>query len=420
MIMSRVQRLEIRLKRPNAIFETWLENWLREAERRNSKSRYKLREALNALKMYPLPLASGRECGILRGFGPALCKLIDNEMRREQHKAQAIVANNSMYQNEIQNVVESVKKNKRNQKDKQTKLTKKERKALEEKQWRSKEVIMQPGTFRIKLIVDTQETSGKHKRLLDQTRSYLECLKVDYEIRRLTVGDFLWIACDQEGNELVLPYIVERKRMDDLSSSIRDGRFHEQKHRLNQCDIPNVIYLIEDYGENEHLGLPIENLQQALINTLIHNRFSVAHTENHSRSIAYLQGLTQILIRIYKDKVLKSCANVDMARVSQSSEAEVSLHKFKSLNEDSARNAQLTVKELFILQLLQLHSLSLEKSLAITKIYPTPRFLLEAYKACKSLQDARQLLANIRFGQLQRPVGSKISQSLHDFYTNEF
>uniref|UniRef100_A0A1B0AG20 Crossover junction endonuclease MUS81 n=1 Tax=Glossina pallidipes TaxID=7398 RepID=A0A1B0AG20_GLOPL len=414
--MSCVQRLEIKLKRPNAIFETWLEHWLQEAERRNSKSRYKLREALNALKMYPLPLASGRECGILRGFGPALCKLIDNEMHKEQHKAQAVAANNNRYQNEIRNVVESVKKNKR----KQTKLTKKERKALEEKQRHLKEVIMQPGTFRIKLIVDTQETSGKHKRLLDQTRSYLECLEVDYEVRRLTVGDFLWIACDQEGNELVLPYIVERKRMDDLSSSIRDGRFHEQKHRLNQCDIPNVIYLIEDYGENEHLGLPIENLQQALINTLIQNRFSVAHTENHSRSIAYLQGLTQILIRIYKDKVLKSCANVDMARVSQSSKTGVSLLKFKSLNEDSARNAQLTVKELFILQLLQLHSLSLEKSLAIATIYPTPRLLIDAYKECKSLQDAHQLLANIRFGQLQRPVGSKISQSLHDFYTNEF
>ena len=31
------------------------------------------------------------------------------------------------------------------------------------------------------------------------------------------------------GRELVLPYIIERKRMDDLSSSIVDGRFAEQK-----------------------------------------------------------------------------------------------------------------------------------------------------------------------------------------------
>ncbi|KXJ05086.1 Crossover junction endonuclease MUS81, partial [Exaiptasia diaphana] len=36
-----------------------------------------------------------------------------------------------------------------------------------------------------------------------------------------------------EGKELVLDYIVERKRMDDLNSSICDGRFREQKCRLH-------------------------------------------------------------------------------------------------------------------------------------------------------------------------------------------
>ena len=35
-----------------------------------------------------------------------------------------------------------------------------------------------------------------------------------------------------ERRELVLDYIVERKRMDDLCSSIKDGRFKEQKVRF--------------------------------------------------------------------------------------------------------------------------------------------------------------------------------------------
>ena len=38
------------------------------------------------------------------------------------------------------------------------------------------------------------------------------------------------VAC-----ELVLDYIIERKRMDDLCGSIIDGRFREQKVLLN-CD----------------------------------------------------------------------------------------------------------------------------------------------------------------------------------------
>lgn len=55
-------------------------------------------------------------------------------------------------------------------------------------------------------------------------------LGVLFEVRRLKVGDFAWIArCRETNDELVIPYIIERKRMDDLSASIVDGRFHEQK-----------------------------------------------------------------------------------------------------------------------------------------------------------------------------------------------
>ena len=34
--------------------------------------------------------------------------------------------------------------------------------------------------------------------------------------------------------EVVLNYIIERKRMDDLAGSITDGRFKEQKVNKNQ------------------------------------------------------------------------------------------------------------------------------------------------------------------------------------------
>ena len=38
------------------------------------------------------------------------------------------------------------------------------------------------------------------------------------------IGDFLWIAVDSTGEELVLDVVVERKRMDDLAQSITGGR----------------------------------------------------------------------------------------------------------------------------------------------------------------------------------------------------
>ncbi|XP_073839305.1 mus81 structure-specific endonuclease subunit [Musca autumnalis] len=420
--MSSLQRLEIKLQRPNAIFESWLEKWLLEAERKDSRSKYKLREALEALKMYPLPLASGRECAILRGFGSTLCNLIDEEMRQQREKAQTINLNSSLYEQDIKEVVETVKKSKTKTvpaKEKPTKLTKKQQKALEEEEERVKQVTMSPGCFRIVLIVDTQETNGKNKKTLDQTRGYLESLHVEYEVRRLTVGDFLWIARDSEGNELVLPYIVERKRMDDLASSIRDGRFREQKHRLKHSGIQHVIYLVEDYGDNEHIGLPLENLKQALSNTLIHSQFCIKRTENHRRSMMYLQGMSQMLIRVYKDKVLLSCDKEDI-QPHKPTQRMIGLLKFKSLYEDSARNALLTVREVFVQQLLQLHSLSLEKAMAIVEVYPTPRCLIDAYENCITADEAKNLLTNIRYGQLERPVGEKISQTIYDFYRSEF
>ena len=72
---------------------------------------------------------------------------------------------------------------------------------------------------------------SKSERLLeDATIAELSALGTSFELRHLKVSDFMWVCRERAtGQELVLPYIVERKRMDDLAKSIRDGRYHEQK-----------------------------------------------------------------------------------------------------------------------------------------------------------------------------------------------
>ena len=53
------------------------------------------------------------------------------------------------------------------------------------------------------------------------------------QTRQLPVGDALWIARHKDlRHEYVLDFIVERKRVDDLWSSIKDGRYKQQKLRL--------------------------------------------------------------------------------------------------------------------------------------------------------------------------------------------
>lgn len=48
-----------------------------------------------------------------------------------------------------------------------------------------------------------------------------------------------------ETTDYVLDFIIERKTADDLAASIMDGRYEEQKFRLRNCGINNVIYLVE-------------------------------------------------------------------------------------------------------------------------------------------------------------------------------
>ncbi|EDV45419.1 crossover junction endonuclease MUS81 [Drosophila erecta] len=422
-------RLEVLLREPNPLFTRWLERWLREAERREQKSQFKLRQALESLKSYPLPLSSGRDCSILRGFGGTLCQLIDEELRH--HRSVQLVPQEAeaqeRYEQQVQAVIRKVQEKqlehqtRQNKSDRPRKPTKKDLAELAALEERERVVEMQPGRFQLLLLVDTQETSGKNKRVLDQTRSYLESLGARHEVRRLTIGDFLWVAQDQEGNELVLPYIVERKRMDDLASSIRDGRFHEQKHRLQHCGLQHIIYLVEDYGDNEQLGLPLDSLQQALTNAKVQAGVRVVRTANHFRSMSYLAGMSRSLGQIFAGKKLHS---VDRGALDKSTclltHSDLGLLKFRALYEDSAKNAQLTVREVFVQQLLQLHSLSLERAMAIVERYPTPRCLLDAYAECADQKQARLLLSGITCGPLERPLGDKISQCLHEFYSTHF
>lgn len=108
---------------------------------------------------------------------------------------------------------------------------------------------------------------------------------------------------------MVLPYIVERKRMDDLASSIKDGRFHEQKFRLSDCGLPNRIYMIENRGNNAHVGLPLTNLLQATTNTIVQNEFTVKFTDSNEDSMLYLSVMSNLLTKMFAVSLLlcKSC-----------------------------------------------------------------------------------------------------------------
>lgn len=273
-------------------------------------------------------------------------------------------------------------------------------------------ICMLPNSFDILLAVDNHET-GVRYTVQTETLQELIRLDVKHEVKGLKIGDFTWIARDAYGNELVLPYIVERKRMDDFAQSIKDSRFQEQKFRLKRCGSKNLIYLVENYGSNMFLGLPLSSVLQAATNTEVIDGFTVKFTKSHAHSMIYLQGMTTFLTSLYRHKTLISTSDRD--EISQDTEGDVlNLMKFKQFNQLSNKLRNYKVKEMFIKQLMQLSGLSLAKALVIVERYPTPLILVNAFH-----EHGQDLLADIKYTQLGTRIGNVVSNALYQFYTRQ-
>lgn len=94
------------------------------------------------------------------------------------------------------------------------------------------------GTFDIFLVLDNREVRTRKDRNYFQTE--LSAKGIQVKTCTLALGDFCWIAKlkpeyyksttgFKEKDDILLGFIVERKSGDDLISSIKDGRYVEQK-----------------------------------------------------------------------------------------------------------------------------------------------------------------------------------------------
>uniref|UniRef100_A0A8C6Y984 Crossover junction endonuclease MUS81 n=1 Tax=Naja naja TaxID=35670 RepID=A0A8C6Y984_NAJNA len=289
--------------------------------------------------------------------------------------------------------------------------------------------VLRPGQFDVILCVDFIETTGGPASRKQELVRELQRHNVPFSIRKLHVGDFLWVAKERgprgaellpptTARELVLDYVVERKRMPDLCGSIIDGRFREQKFRLRQCGLAHPIYLVEDANSAQHLSLPEKTLQQAIINTQVIDGFFVKRTRDIRESAAYLTIMTRHLTRQYRDKMLLSCTKQELEdeRPLQPREGTCRLLTFAEFNEGAVKNKAQTVYEVFARQLMQVSGLSGEKAAAILEKYKTPASLMGAYAACPDGASQEHLLSTIKCGQLQRNLGPSLSKTLAQLY----
>ncbi|XP_026543353.1 crossover junction endonuclease MUS81 [Notechis scutatus] len=430
---------------PNPLFTRWLEEWRDQAEENGRlKSQRAYERALSSLRKYPLPLRSGREARILMYFGEKICRQLDEQLERHRSSQDDTAPaggpipmspckghediDDPTYSDRLvlPPALSSLEPVQPQEQPSKVRKSSCERPNLG---LSKPQFVLRPGGFDVILCVDFIETTGGPTSRKQELVRELQGHNVPFSIRKLHVGDFLWVARERgphgaellpptTARELVLDYVVERKRMPDLCSSIIDGRFREQKFRLRQCGLSHPIYLVEDANSAQHLSLPEKTLQQAIINTQVIDGFFVKRTRDIRESAAYLTIMTRHLTRQYRDKMLLSCTKQELEdeRPLQPRAGICRLLTFAEFNEGAVKNKAQTVYEVFARQLMQVSGLSGEKAAAILEKYKTPASLMEAYAACPDGESQEYLLSTIKCGQLQRNLGPSLSKMLAQLY----
>ena len=142
----------------------------------------------------------------------------------------------------------------------------------------------------MRMIIDVREHDLIEKCTLSITNNPNY---VTIETQALHIGDILFKT--DEGKDVLL---VERKTLQDLIASVKDGRYEEQSHRLKHASgfsPHNVFYLIE--GMFSSLRTPLEKklVMSAMASLSYFKGFSVFRTSG-------LQETTDVLIHM-ADKI---------------------------------------------------------------------------------------------------------------------
>lgn len=221
--------------------------------------------------------------------------------------------------------------------------------------------------YDIILILDDREqfaTQGSRSRkIIENIRSQF---KIQIEVRRLPVGDGIWIARHKTlDSEYVLDFIVERKKIDDLCSSIRDNRYKDQKLRLLRCGLKKLLYLVE--GDPNSSKAP-ESIKTACFTTEILEGFDIQRTNGLGDTLRKYGYLTQAISQYYKSEIFED--NV------KSSGTCPPYDEFIKRCQDLEKT---TVSDVFAIQLMQVPQVTEEVAMAVLDLFPTLFSLARGY-----------------------------------------
>jgi len=235
-----------------------------------------------------------------------------------------------------------------------------------------------------KLIIDSRETFILNEIGTNVTNASTSVKKdgIEIVVQSLPVGDFVLKSAVDETIQLV----VERKTFDDLAASILDGRFREQKVRIDEMKNSGtkIMYIIEGNTTRYKGKLPLTTLLSAILNLMLAHEYMVMFS-------CSVKTTVDILYLLCKKLGDQECTRTGSSGV---------VVKFKSKGEKINEN-------LFLLQLMVIPGVSQIVGDTIIKEYKSMPDLIHAFQS-----SGEHMLAEIKINE-KRKVGKALSSKIY-------
>jgi crossover junction endonuclease MUS81 len=225
----------------------------------------------------------------------------------------------------------------------------------------------------MEIIIDNRENSLI--KLLEEN-------KIVFIKKNLEIGDIQFIENDK------IIYILERKTINDLGASIKDGRYKEQKMRLLSNHNNNIYYIIEGNIDKCNT-LNRKALLGSIINMSFRDNIKIISSNN-------IKDTYDIIIQIqkkYNDGKFKKIETTQDNYISS-----IKTNKKENMNKELCN----------IIQLATIPGVSQNISKIIMEKYGSMSNLIEEYKKTDNL-----LLADISLGK--RKIGKVLSIKIYDY-----
>ena len=218
------------------------------------------------------------------------------------------------------------------------------------------------------------------------------------EKKRLVIGDIALRSTTSDNQNDIL--LFERKTLNDLAASIRDGRYKEQSFRINQhCEISNhnVIYIIEGdmtkYSEDRlkhktHNTISKKALYSAMFSMLYLKGFSVFRTtciRETAELILYFADKYDAVpindrIPYYRNKTSPATTETDEHENNAQCHTSTTNSSYNTVFKHKERSSQITPDNIGEIMISTIPFVSSKTASAIMSEYKTVSNLIETMK----------------------------------------